>query len=76
MRTVGHRIERPISFHASAVSLAEGAKFNEEMQRLPTGKLTGVPKGIYRFKTHEAANAQQQDCLIEAMVQIALSRRR
>jgi hypothetical protein len=37
MRTIGHRKERPITFSASAALLAEGARFNDEIHRLPTG---------------------------------------
>ena len=75
MRNVGHRQERPISFSASAVLLAEGARFNDEIHRLPTGNATYIPKGIFRFKTHEDANRHQLDCLVEGMTQAALARR-
>lgn len=74
MRIVGHRKERQISFTASAALLAEGARFNDEIHRLPTGNTTYIPKGIFRFKTHEQANRHQQDCLVEGMAQIALER--
>lgn len=56
MRTVGNRKKHPITFSASAALLAEGARFNDELHRLPTGNLTFIPKGITRFKTHEEAN--------------------
>ena len=75
MRNVGHRQERPISFSASAVLLAEGARFNDDIHRLPTGNATFIPKGIFRFKTHEDANRHQLDCLVEGMTQAALARR-
>jgi hypothetical protein len=75
MRNVGHRQERPIGFSASAVLLAEGARFNDEIHRLPTGNATFIPKGIFRFKTHEDANRHQVDCLVEGMTQAALARR-
>lgn len=74
MRTIGHRKQRPITFSASAELLAEGARFNDEIHRLPTGNTTFIPKGIYRFKNHEDANRQQLDCLIEGMAQTALER--
>ena len=35
MRTIGHRKEHPITFSASAALLAEGARFNDEIHRLP-----------------------------------------
>ncbi len=75
MRTIGHRKERPISFSASAALLAEGARFNDEIHRLPTGKSTFIPKGVFRFKTHEDANRHQADCLVRGMVAAALARR-
>jgi hypothetical protein len=74
MRTIGHRKERPITFSASATLLLEGARFNDEIHCLPTGGVTFIPKGLFRFKSHEAANQHQQACLIDGMAQIALKR--
>jgi hypothetical protein len=74
MRTIGHRKERPITFSASAALLAEGARFNDEIHRLPTGKQTFIPKGVYRFKTFEDANRQDLNRLVEGMAQTALGR--
>jgi len=73
MRTIGQRKQRPITFSASASLLLEGARFNDEIHRLPTGRSTHIPKGVFRFKTHEAANQHQQACLIEGMAKIALN---
>jgi hypothetical protein len=75
MRTIGYRKERPISFSASAALLAEGARFNDEIHRLPTGKSTFIPKGVFRFKSHEDANRHQMDCLVGGMAASALARR-
>lgn len=74
MRTVGQRKERPIAPSASGALLAEGARFNDEMHRLPTGDTSFIPKGVYRFKTHADANQHQLDCLAKGMAQIALER--
>jgi hypothetical protein len=74
MRIVGRRKERPISFSASAALLVEGARFNDEIHRLPTGNTTYIPKGLYRFKSFEEANRHQQDCLVAGMVNIAIGR--
>lgn len=74
MRSVGQRKEPPISFSASSVLLVEGARFNDELHGLPTGDKTFIPKGVFRFKSHEDANRQQQDCLVRGMAQIALDR--
>lgn len=74
MRIIGHRKERPITFSASAELLAEGARFNDEIHRLPTGNCTFIRKGVYRFKNHEEANRQQMDFLIKGMALIAQER--
>ena len=74
MRTVGYRKERPITFSACAALLAEGARFNDEIHRLPTGKTTCIPKGVFRLKTHEDANRHQADCLVRGMAAAALAR--
>jgi hypothetical protein len=74
MRTVGRRKEQQITFSASAILLAEGARFNDEIHRLPTGKRTFIPKGIFRFKTHEEANCHDLTCMVEGMAEIVLER--
>lgn len=74
MRTVGHRQPHPISFAASAARLAEGARFNDEIQRLPSGNDSFIPKGVYRFKTHAEANQHQMDCLAKGMASVARAR--
>lgn len=71
MRTVGHRKEHPITFSASADLLLEGARFNDEIHRLPTGSMTHIPKGLYRYKSFDEANQHQQDCLVAGMSRIA-----
>lgn len=74
MRTVGHRRERPITFSASVARLIEGARFNCEIHKLPTGGTTFIPKGVYRFRRHEDANRHWEDCVAEGMAKIALKR--
>ena len=74
MRTIGHRKEHPISFSASAELLREGARFNDEIHRLPTGGTTRIAKGIYRFKSHEDANRQEMDAIVSNLAQTALER--
>ena len=76
MKTVGQRKERPVGLlPASGALLAEGVRFNDEIHRLPTGNTTFIPKGVYRFKTHEEAYRHQLDCLAKGMAQIALERK-
>lgn len=74
MRTIGQRKERPVSFVASGALLAEGARFNDEIHRLPTGDTTFIPKGLYRFMTHAEANQHELDCLAKGMAQVARER--
>lgn len=74
MRIVGNRHPRPISFAASATRLAEGARFNDEIHRLPSGSDSFIPKGVYHFKTHAEANRHQLDCLAKGMASVARAR--
>jgi hypothetical protein len=74
MRIIGHRKAQPISFSASAELLLQGARFNDEIHRLPTGQITCIPKGVFRFASHAQANQQQQDYLAKGMAKIALER--
>lgn len=75
MRTIGHRAERPVTFSASGTLLAEGARFNDELHRLPTGNRTFVPKGLYRFKSFDEANRHDLECIAAGMAQAAADRR-
>jgi hypothetical protein len=52
--------------------LAEGAHFNEEVHRLPTGNTTFIPKGVYHFRSHEEADQQWDECLVKGIAQRAL----
>jgi hypothetical protein len=72
MRQVGLRRERPVAATADGELLAEGARFNEALAWL--SKSTFVPKGIYRFSSHEAANRHAEDCLVRGMARLAVSR--
>ncbi len=72
MRRVGLKRERAPAMRASGVLLAEGASFNEAISRL--SQTTFVPKGIYRFRSHEAANRHAEDCLVRGMGRLAATR--
>lgn len=52
--------------------LAAGARFNEAVARLSPS--TFVPKGVYRFKSHEEANRQEADWLAQGMALLAAER--
>ena len=73
MRQIGSRRERTMVMQASGMLLAEGARFSESIAHLsPT---TFVPKGIYRFRSHDEANRHAQDCLVRGMGLLAAERR-
>ena len=72
MRQVGSKRERTLAVNASGALLAEGARFNEAISRL--SQTTFVPKGIYRFRSHEAANRHAEDCLVRGMARLAATR--
>jgi hypothetical protein len=74
MKKIGSRRQSVINERASGEALAEGARFSETIALLT--KSTFIPKGVYRFKTHEAANKHQQDCLALGMAQLAAERTR
>jgi hypothetical protein len=74
MRTIGRRREMPLSFAASGELLAQGARFNDDLRGLPTGETAFIPKGLYRFRTHEEADAHAQDCLVRGMARVAARR--
>jgi hypothetical protein len=74
LRTVGHRKTPLPAFHASPVLLAEGARFNDAIHRLPTGNRTFVRKGVYRFKSHEQADQHDIDCVVAGVAGVALER--
>jgi hypothetical protein len=73
MRQVGSRRERELSVQASGALLAEGARFSESVAHLaPT---TFMPKGVYRYGSHDAANRHAQECLTQGMGLLAAGRR-
>jgi hypothetical protein len=73
MKQVGSKRQRNLVANASGDLLAEGARFNEAIAAL--SKATFVPKGIYRFRTHDAANRHAEDCLLRGMAPLAATRR-
>lgn len=72
MKQAGYRREPSLSPTASGELLAQGARFNESISHLSHG--TFIPKGVYRFLTHEAANQHWQACLARGMAALATKR--
>lgn len=72
MRRIGLRREPKMVQLPSGFLLAEGARLNELVSWFaPT---TFVPKGLYRFRSHEEANRHEQDCLARGMAVLAKRR--
>lgn len=74
MRTIGKRSTPPITFDACGRSLLDGARFNDQIHRLPTGGRTRVPKGVYRYRTHEERNRADEAAVVAAMAEAARQR--
>lgn len=72
MRQVGSRLAQPVVLLASGQLLAEGARFSESVAQLT--RSTFIPKGLYRFKSHNDANRHAQDCLVLGMGLLAAKR--
>jgi hypothetical protein len=72
MRQVGSKRARGLTLNATGDLLADGARFNETISRL--SQATFVPKGVYRFRSHEDANRHAEDCLLQGMVRLAVAR--
>lgn len=71
MRSVGKRQVREITENASGELLKQGAMFNDELHKLPTGSNTHMRKGVYRFSSHEEANRHQDKCIMDGMIEYA-----
>ncbi len=74
MKRVGSRQDPRVTLQASGAALAAGARFSESLSHLAPS--TFIPKGVYRFKSHEDANKHQQDCLARGMALLAAKRSR
>jgi len=68
MKIIGKRRIRHISDIPKGLLLKQGALFNDEIHKMPTGNTTFFPKGIYRYETHEEANKHWEQCVITGMV--------
>lgn len=74
MRQVGNHLERPMTAAPSGSALASTLAFTEDLAALSSGWIF-FPKGVFRYKSHEEANAHQAACLAEGMAQLAKERR-
>ena len=74
MRQVGTRKESPMQAPADAKALVAGAGFSMSIAQL-AGCSTFVPKGLYRFHTHEEATLKNDAWLAAGMARMALERK-
>lgn len=73
MREIGVRREPPMTMEVSGVALASAVAFNADLTRLAGGRVM-FPKGVFRYKNHEEANAHEAKCLAEGMAALARER--
>lgn len=74
MRQVGIRMERQAQAESSGSALAASAEFGMTIAKLAGGS-SFVPKGLYRFKTHDEAAKRDGAWLAAGMAKIALERK-
>ncbi len=75
MKVIGKRKLRDLEAKASGSLLAESARFNDGLASAPGFGSTFIPKGVYRFRRAEDADAHRQRCLAEGMARLAQQRR-
>ena len=68
MRFIGKRTIGVPSLLPSADGLRAAAIDQATGQTLAAVATTGIPKGIYRFKSHEEMNRFDEDALVRAIV--------
>ena len=73
MRRIGTRREPEMAARPDGLLLAQGARFSETISSLAPS--TFIPKGIYRFKSHDEADRHQRDCLVRGMARLAEQRK-
>ncbi|MGQ0545036.1 MAG: hypothetical protein ACT4P3_06820 [Betaproteobacteria bacterium] len=76
MKSVGRRSMPTPSLRPSAEQLRAAYAVNDPLRALLPGGRIAAPKGIYRWRTLEEANRQQDAWLAEAMAQAGAARRK
>jgi len=80
MRSVGRRSMPGPSLHPSPAQLRAAYAMNDPLRALLPGGRIAAPKGIYRWRTLEEANRQQDawlaEFMAEAVIERALAKRR
>lgn len=75
-RVVGSRRSPEIGDFSPMENLKRASAILESTRRLaPEAFSTFMPKGVFRFKTHEEANRQRDECLARGMAELSLKRK-
>lgn len=75
MKSVGRRSIPGPSLHPSAAQLRAACAVNHPVRALLPGGRIAAPKGVYRWRTLDEANRQQEAWLAEAMAEARAARR-
>jgi hypothetical protein len=75
MRSIG-RAPAQVTALPSAGSLREAALQQQIGNAMAVFSSTGIPKGIYRFRTHQEADAQRIAALVRVVAANAARQRR
>lgn len=75
MRTIGQR-RTVLEATPSADALRQAGVHQRAAQALAAISSTGIAKGVYRFASHEAADAQREAALTAVVVANVVRRRR
>lgn len=74
MRLVGKRKLRQVQLLPSGLLLAESARVNDGYEALHGGGATFIPKGVYRFRSSQEADAHRESCRARGMARLAATR--
>lgn len=69
MKVSGSRKLREVTLNASGELLKQGAIFNDELHKLPKGKMTRFPRGIHKYASHEEANEHWMRCQLNRIIE-------
>ena len=75
MKVLGSRAAEAIRSEPSAQALAAAAQHPRTAAALAAGNTTGIPRGVYRFRTHAAGNRHADDALARAVAENLRARR-
>lgn len=76
MRSVGRRSAPELALRPSGELLRAAAAINEPLRSLLPGGRIAAPRGVYRFRTMDEANRQQEAWLAQAMAGTRSARQR